>query len=269
MRVRDFGTFDGPLALFGGPYSNLAALEALSRAIGDTPAICTGDVVAYCADPVATVNLMQAMAVQCIAGNCERQVAEGGLDCGCGFAAGSTCDRLSQGWYSYLSSACDTDTIEWLGDQPELGVFMQRGRRYAVIHGGVSSISRFIWPDSPDEVFLEEIGALERLLGRIDGVIAGHCGLAFHRRIDRFQWVNAGVIGLPPHDGRSETRYAILEQGEVVIERLGYDHKTTRRAMRAAGLTQGYQETITTGIWPSEDVLPYSLRRQVPVRANG
>ncbi len=269
MRVRDFGTFDDALVLFGGPYSNLAALEALSRVIGDGPAICTGDVVAYCADPVATVNLMQAMAVECIAGNCERQVAEGGMNCGCGFEAGSSCDLLSRGWYSYLLSACDPDTVSWLGDQPELGTFKHHGRRYAVIHGGVTEISKFLWPDSPEEEFLEEISALEQRLGQIDGVVAGHSGIAFHRRIDRFQWINAGVIGLPPHDGRPETRYAVLKDGDVLIERLTYDHKATRKAMRAAGLTQGYQETITTGIWPSEDVLPPALRHQLPVFAKG
>lgn len=269
MRVRDFGPFDDPVVLFGGPYSNLAALEALSRIVGERRAICTGDVVAYCADPVATVNLMQAMAVECIAGNCERQLAEGALDCGCGFETGSTCDRLSRSWYGFLNSACTPDTIAWLADQPELGVFTQKDRRYAVVHGGATDISRFIWPDSSESTFLQEINCLEQILGKINGVIAGHSGVAFHRRIGRYQWINAGVIGLPPHDGRPDTRYAILSEGEVVIERLRYDHANTRQAMRAAGLTQGYQETITTGIWPSEDILPPSLRRHVPAFASG
>ncbi|MEO1536515.1 MAG: metallophosphoesterase [Pseudomonadota bacterium] len=238
----------------------------MSAAIDGRPAICTGDVVAYCADPNATVQLMQAMTVTCIAGNCERQVAEGGLDCGCGFETGSTCDRLSQGWYSYLSQTCDPDTITWLADQPELGVFTQNGRRYGVIHGGVTAINRFIWPDSPEDVFLEEISALENRIGKVDGVVSGHSGIAFHRRIGTHQWINAGVIGLPPHDGRPDTRYAVLSDGDVVIERLSYNHTATRQAMRQAGLTQGYQETITTGVWPSEDVLPPSLRRQAPAR---
>ncbi|MEO0918471.1 MAG: metallophosphoesterase [Pseudomonadota bacterium] len=261
MRVRDFGPLDTPVVLFGGPYSNLAALEALATEIGERPAICTGDVVAYGAEPVETVNLMRSLDVRCIAGNCERQVAEGGLDCGCGFAPGSTCDRLSQAWYAHLSTACDPDTTTWLADLPEVGVFLQYDRRYAVIHGGATSINRFIWPDSPDEVFLEEITALEGLLGRIHGVIAGHSGVAFHRKIEGYQWINAGAIGLPPHDGRPETRYAVLSQGDVVIERLSYDHATTRRKMVQAGLTQGYHETMTTGLWPSEESLPLSMRR--------
>ncbi len=261
MRVADFGPIDTPVVLFGGPYSNLAALEALSEVIGERPAICTGDVVAYGADPVETVNQMRAMGVHCIAGNCERQVAEGALDCGCGFDDGSACDLLSQGWYAYLAKNCDDDTVAWLADQPELGVFTQGDRRYAVVHGGMTAINRFIWPDSPVEVFLEEITALETRLGRIDGVVAGHSGIAFHRKVEGYQWINAGAIGLPPHDGRPETRYAVLSNGEAIIERLSYDHQRSRDAMEAAGLMQGYHQTMTTGIWPSEDVLPVSLRR--------
>ncbi|MEM7719323.1 MAG: metallophosphoesterase [Pseudomonadota bacterium] len=259
--MRDFGPLDTPVVLFGGPYSNMGALEALADLIDGRPAICTGDVVAYAADPVATVNLMQALGAFCIAGNCERQVAEGGSDCGCGFAAGSTCDRLSQGWYTHLSATCDRDTIQWLADRPEFGVFTQQDRRYAVIHGGATVINRFIWPDSPTEVFLEEITAIEGIMGRVDGVIAGHSGIAFHRKIEGYQWINAGAIGLPPHDGRPETRYAVLKDGDVVIERLSYDHMQTRRRMVRSGLTQGYHEAMSSGLWPSEDVLPPSLRR--------
>ena len=52
MRVQDFGAFDGGVTLFGGPYSNLQALEALAERV-EGPAICTGDVVAYGGDPVS------------------------------------------------------------------------------------------------------------------------------------------------------------------------------------------------------------------------
>jgi predicted phosphodiesterase len=226
-------------------------------------------VVAYCAEPVETVCLMRALAIPCVAGNCEQQVAEGADSCGCGFEDGTSCDRLSQAWYSYLAGACDADTVAWLGDLPEIGIFTQQDRRYAVIHGGVTAINRFIWPDTPAEIFLEEISALEQHTGKIDGIVAGHSGIAFHRRIADVQWINAGAIGLPPHDGRPETRYAVLTDGEVIIERLSYDYERSRRAMEDAGLTQGYHKTLSTGIWPSEDVLPQSLRRQVAAFASG
>jgi predicted phosphodiesterase len=261
MRVEDFGRMDGPVVLFGGPYSNLQALQAMGQVIGESDAICTGDIVAYGASPAETISQFRAMAVPCVAGNCERQIADGADDCGCGFDEGSACNILSKGWYPYALSQCDSDAANWLGELPEIGVFTHQNRRYAVIHGGATAINRFIWPSSPDTVFLEEITALAPLTGKIDGIVSGHSGIAFHRRIDGYQWINAGVIGLPPHDARPETRYAVLDDGEVTIHRLSYDFAEARRAMESAGLTQGYQETLETGIWPSEDVLPSALRR--------
>lgn len=263
MRVRDFGRFEGPLVLFGGVYSNLQALEALAGVLDGRAAISTGDVVGYCADPVATVALMRSLGLPGIAGNCERQVAEGAGDCGCGFGDGSACDLASRGWFPRLVAACDADTVGWMDALPEIGVFTHESRRYGVIHGGVTAINRFIWPSSSDAEFLEEIEALEALTGKVDGIVAGHSGIAFHRRIGGHQWINAGAIGLPPHDGRPETRYAVLDRGEVVIERLHYDHAAQREAMVAAGLTQGYHEALASGLWPSEDGLPPELRRSV------
>ncbi|HGG06309.1 MAG TPA: metallophosphoesterase, partial [Aliiroseovarius sp.] len=46
------------------------------------------------------------------------------------------------------------------------------------------------------------------------------------------------------------------------FHRLSYDPDAAVALMQAAGLTQGYERTMTTGIWPSEDVLPPALRRQ-------
>ena len=73
-----------PLLVFGGPYSNLRV-----------HCICTGDVVAYCAEPEATVAAIQDSGCHVIAGNCEEQLAAGAVDCGCGFADDSACNRLA------------------------------------------------------------------------------------------------------------------------------------------------------------------------------
>ncbi len=261
MQHRDFGHLDGPVVLFGGPYSNLQATEALVRVIGDRAAICTGDIVGYCADPNATATRIREAGCRAVAGNCEKQLAEGAEDCGCGFDDESACDLLSRGWYPYALRSTHAETVAWLGSLPDIGTFAHQGRRYAVIHGGATAINRFLWPSSSEQDFLTEIAFIEKSVGHVDGVVAGHSGIAFHARIGRYQWINAGAIGLPPHDGRPATRYAVLKDGDVIIERLAYDHAAARRAMEAAGLTQGYHEALTTGIWPSEDVLPGELRR--------
>ena len=262
MQVSDFGRFDTPLVLFGGTYSNLQALLALQAVIGTRSAICTGDVVAYGGNPSETVALIRDLGYPVVAGNCERQIAEGADTCGCGFGAGSACDLLSRGWYPFALQSCDAETRAWMAALPDVGIFVQNNRRFAVLHGGATEISRFLWPSSEASDFQREISELETVLGPIDGVVAGHSGIAFHRMIGRHHWINAGAIGLPPHDGRCQTRYAVLEDGDVTFHRLDYDAQSARAAMEAKGLTQGYDQTLTTGIWPSEDILPVELRRQ-------
>ncbi len=261
VKVQDFGQYDGPVLLFGGPYSNLQAAQAFADIVADTPAICTGDVVAYGANSSETLALVRARGWPVVAGNCERQIAVGASDCGCGFGAGTACDILSRGWYPYAIASIGEDDRQWMADLPDIGVFTHQYRRYAVIHGGVTSINRYLWPSSSDADFAHEIAVLEAAVGQVDGIVAGHSGIAFHRQIGPHQWINAGAIGLPPHDARPETRFARLEMGEVTIERLGYDHHAATEAMTKAGLTQGYHRTLETGIWPSQDVLPPELRR--------
>ncbi len=100
----------------------------------------------------------------------------------------------------------------------------------------------------------------------MDGVIAGHSGLPFIRDVAGVRWINAGVIGMPPHDGAPATRYAWLAAGEVHLHRLDYDHGGAQAAMRRAGLCQGYDAALVSGYWPSEDVLPAELRAASAVR---
>ena len=92
--------FDGPVLLFGGPYSNLKAAravlaEAARRQIPPERIVCTGDLVAYGADAKATIDLIRRSGIHLVMGNCEESLSAGAGDCGCGFAPGSSCDQLS------------------------------------------------------------------------------------------------------------------------------------------------------------------------------
>lgn len=267
MNVRDLGELDGSVLIFGGPYSNLQAVEALlgraaQEGIAASRLICTGDVVAYCGDAAATVAALRDAGCAVVAGNCEIQLAAGEDACGCGFAPGSTCDRLSAGWFAHAASSLDAEARGWMAALPRLVLFTHHGRRCAVLHGGMEDVARFLWPTTPDHAFAEEIAAIEAAHGPVDMVFAGHCGLPFIRRIGHTDWVNAGAIGMPPNDGQTATRFAILEGGVPRIEALHYDHVAARDAMERAGLTQGYHLALGSGYWPSEDVLPPDLRRE-------
>jgi len=266
-RIMDLGELDGAVLLFGGPYSNFQALSGLSAwaELAGIPAervICTGDIVGYCAQPVETVRRFRDLGYRSIAGNCERQIATRAAECGCGYDEGSTCSRLAVGWYNFANAQLQHEVRDWFATLPKWITFRHAGRRCVVIHGGASDISRFLWSCSDDQAFLSEITLLERDIGPVDCVIAGHSGQAFDRRIGRHRWINAGVIGMPDNSGTPETAFAVLEGGDLRFQHLHYDAKAARLAMEAAGLIDGYHLTLTDGWWPSEEVLPTELTRQ-------
>ncbi|WP_425100651.1 metallophosphoesterase family protein [Tropicibacter sp. S64] len=255
----------GPVLVFGGPYSNLQAtraIRAMARA-RDIPAercLCTGDVVGYCADPEATVAEIRDWGCRVIAGNVERQLAEGALDCGCGFEAGTACDLLSAGWYAHANAHVGAEARAWMAGLPDALDLTSPLGLLRLVHGGTREVNRFLWPDTEPAVLRQEVAHLPG--ARPAFVFAGHSGLPFRTAVDGAFWVNAGVIGLPPNDGQPQTRYAILHpDGQAEICRLDYDHEGAARAMEDAGLRQGYHHALRSGLWPSQDILPAALRR--------
>lgn len=271
MKHHDLGVLDEDVILFGGPYSNLQALEALfswARAADVPPEqmICTGDIVAYCGAPQRAVEAVRAAGCAVVAGNCEKQLAANADDCGCGFEEGSTCDRLSVAWYAFARTKLDEDEREWMGAIPDVVSFTHHGKRYGVLHGGVTDVAKFIWDVDEDAVFAREWAALEALTGPVDAVIAGHSGLPFLRLTQRGPWINTGVIGMPPHDGAPQTRFGVLSGGQLRIEHLEYDVDGAVADMQAAGLPRDYADALLSGYWPSEDVLPDDLRVAVADR---
>ena len=256
-----WGGAKGPLLIFGGPCSNIQATRALRReaeglGIPASRIICTGDVVAYCADPVATVAEIRDWGVAVVMGNCEESLAAGATDCGCGFAEGTVCDRLSQQWFEFSAAKLSEDDKNWMASLPRRIDLTLDGIRLAAIHGGFSVINRYLFASTPDTEFAQEFD-----LAGVDGVLAGHCGIPFTRLVgDRF-WHNAGALGMPANDADPDTWYALIETAEgtglkISHRRLAYDHLGAARRMRDCGLAEGYAQALETGLWPSLDVLP-------------
>lgn len=256
---------DGPALVFGGPYSNLQATaavlaEAARRGIPPRRVVCTGDVVAYCADAAATSDLVMQSGIHVLAGNCEIQLGADAEDCGCGFDEGTACDLLSAAWYAHARRQVGAAQRAWMAGLPgRLVLGLPDGRRLAVVHGGADDVSRFLFPSTPDAALAAEIAATG-----CDGVIAGHCGIPFARRVGAGLWCNAGAVGMPAHDGTPRAWFALLEPGRaglaVSLLPLDYDHAAAAAAMRRAGLPEGYALGLETGLWPSEDVLPPAER---------
>lgn len=259
---RNLGLREGPLLIFGGPYGNLPATTALrkvseQRGIPPERIICTGDLVAYCAEPEETVRLLRDWGIQIVMGNCEQSLANRAIDCGCGFEAGSTCSALSTEWFRYVDKEISEENRVWMSKLPQNLTFKLAGRQLAVVHGSVTQINRFLFASTPAEDKLAEL----RVLGAdVDGVIAGHCGIPFGQVMAGKAWLNAGVIGMPANDGTQDGWYLLIEPTGGKLQahwhRLSYPAEQTRQAMHNVGLTTGYADAIVSGLWPSEDVLP-------------
>jgi predicted phosphodiesterase/uncharacterized Fe-S cluster-containing radical SAM superfamily protein len=246
--------------VFGGPYSNLEATQALieeADRLGFTPErmICTGDVVAYGADASQTVALVRDSVRHIIKGNCEESLGADSEDCGCGFPENSECSRLSDAWFQHARSELNVADRHWMAGLPESLVLDLDGVRLAVVHGSPSTINRFVFASTGHALKLKEIES-----AGVDGVIGGHCGLPFTQSISGSLWHNSGAIGMPANDGTPRVWYSIISRTAdgIAIEHrsIGYDHAVAAGKMRRAGLPEGYALALSTGVWPSCDVLP-------------
>ncbi|MDP6788729.1 MAG: metallophosphoesterase family protein [Rhodospirillales bacterium] len=264
-RLLDLGILDGPVLVFGGPYGNLEATEVLlaeatSLGIGPSRILCTGDVVAYCADAQATVERIRGAGMAVVQGNCEESLGSDADDCGCGFEEGTACDTLSAQWYAYARQTLDADAKKWMADLPRRITFTMAGRRWAAIHGGVERVNRFLFASTAEADLADELDT-----AGVEGIVAGHCGLPFTRHVGTRLWHNAGVIGLPANDGTPRVWYSLLTPGTkgITVEQrsLEYDHGAAARKMVKRGLPQGYANALHSGLWPSLDVLPAAERK--------
>ena len=261
--VLDLGAIDAPVLVYGGPYSNLQATQALferADALGIAPEhrINTGDIVAYCAAPEATTDAVMAHGGPVVRGNCEESFGAGAEDCGCGFAEGSACDLLARGWFAHAMAELSPESRAVMAACPAEIRFSMAGLRLSAVHGGFSAINRFIFP-ADHAAMADECARTDA-----DIVLAGHSGVPLAQQVKQQWWLNAGVIGMPANDGDPRTWFMVLTPDatglEVVFHRLDYDHAAAAAAMRAVDLAEGYARALETGFWPNMDVMPEADR---------
>ena len=257
--MKALGKIDNRLLVFGGPYSNLASTEAMRSMARELEIdvehiICTGDLVAYCAEPQQTLDLIREWGIHVIMGNCEESLATQQIDCGCGFEEGSTCSTLSIAWYRYARQHIDHDSRRWMHQLPRSLSFQIKDYRFKVVHGSVTHINQFVFPSTSIDIKRRQIVKADA-----EVVIGGHCGIPFGQMIEDKIWLNAGVIGLPANDGSADGWYMLLEPEssgfQVSWHRLPYDADISRKSTLAAGMSE-YAQALTSGLWPSMDILP-------------
>lgn len=258
--IKNLNQIKGKILVFGGVYSNLQALEAVYQKaqelnIDANHIICTGDIVAYCAQPVECINFIKDWGIHCIAGNVEMNLVDDVDDCGCNFEDGSRCDVFSRQWYPYLKSKITSTDLAWMENLPHYLSFAYADKKVFVLHGGYPNTSEFIFKSTPWEVKQNIFDALNA-----DVILAGHCGIPFADTQGDKLWLNAGVIGLPANDGKPKVWYALLDDENEKLSfricELDYDFEIAAQMMEGKPLPQTYTETIRTGIWDNCEILP-------------
>lgn len=249
MRIAELGEIGSQALLYGGPGSNVQAVEqcfavALARGIAHAAVIGTGDVVGPGGNPAAAVEAVRAFGGPVVAGDCDRAVAAGARD------------TL---WQQQAAAALMPEHVAWLRDLPGMVTFTLEGKRVAVIHGGVTEPGRVVWPSDPDAGFAEEIAAVAARVGPVEMVVAGHSGIPFHRRVGTVDWVNAGTVMRPPHDGRPEVRVVHMTAKRVRFLRLPYDVAGAQGDMTRAGRSEVEIAALASGYWADARGLPEAL----------
>ncbi len=258
---------EGPfsrIAVFGGIYNNSHALSALLEdAVGrGAEAIyCLGDLGGFGPNPEKVRPLLEAGAVRSIQGNYEESLAGGREDCNCGYADPRD-NHFAEISYRYTAERCSPELRRWMGSFPRRRRVRVGERELLLVHGSPRRINEFLFQSTTPVPFLEVLLSQERC----DGMLCTHTGLHWHRRLPSGRDViNAGVIGRPANDGRTEVWYCMLDaRNDDRAERLGvemvplaYDHQALAGDMRREELPEEFVETILTGWWTTcLEILP-------------
>lgn len=248
------------VAFIGGIYSNYHALVATLSDIkhrGSDATWFLGDLGAFGPYPDRVPELLIERGIPGIQGNYEESLASGASDCNCGYTDPRD-NAYAQVSYDYTASKTSDAYKRWMNTLPK-NVRLEIGAlRVLLSHGSPRKINEFLWRSTSPDPFLNRICDEYET----DVVICTHTGLHWHKQIGAKRHViNAGVIGRPANDGRTNVWYAMLtvrgESAEVEFIPIEYDHAALAREMREERLPEEFIRTIETGWWTTcLEVLP-------------
>lgn len=254
------------VAFLGGIYSNYLALtEALKLARGrKVDAIyALGDFGAFGPKPDRTIEILREEGIPAIQGNYEESLSSNAPDCHCGYTDPRD-NHFARISYDYTRERTSDEHKRWMGTLPRQIRVTVAGHRLLLCHGSPRRINEFLWRSTTPDAFIR------KLLGdhRADLLVCTHTGLHWKRFLeDGVGAINAGALGRPANDGRTNVWFAIVEekQGRLDAEFVPviYDHQRLAREMKDDGLPAEFVETILTGWWTCcLEILPAKERMQ-------
>jgi predicted phosphodiesterase len=248
------------VAFIGGIYSNYWALRATLDDISRRGADATyflGDLGAFGPHPNRVPELLIERNIRGIQGNYEESLSTRANDCHCGYTDPRD-NHYAQISYDYTFENTSDAFKDWMGTLPR----EIRFDRFLLVHGSPRKINEFLWKSTSPDSFLEKLCTDHDA----DVIVCTHTGLHWHRRLVGGKHViNAGVIGRPANDGRTNVWYTLVDvdRGDVKVEfvPIAYDHHRLAEEMRRERLPEEFLETILTGWWTTcLEILPAKER---------
>ena len=244
------------IAFIGGIYSNYWALRATLDDISRRGVDATyflGDLGAFGPHPDRVPDLLIERAIPGIQGNYEESLSSRADDCHCGYTDPRD-NHYAQISYDYTFANTSDAIKDWMGTLPR----EMRFDGFHLVHGSPRKINEFLWRSTSPDAFLEKLSDARVL-------VCTHTGLHWHRALASGKHVvNAGVIGRPANDGRTNVWYTIVDAGrDVRVEfvPVAYDHRRLAEEMRREKLPEEFVETILTGWWTTcLEILPAKER---------
>lgn len=252
------------LAFIGGIYSNWWALRATLADIeqrGVDGTYFLGDLGAFGPHPNRVPELLIERGIPGIQGNYEESLSTGAQDCHCGYTDPRD-NHYAQISYDYTFANTSDELKRWMGSLPRTIRFTAGDRRFLLVHGSPRKTNEFLWRSTSPAPFLERLCREHEA----DVIVCTHTGLHWHKPLEGGRHViNAGVIGRPANDGRTNVWYAIVQvrEGDVTVEfvPIAYEHERLAAEMRAERLPEEFVETVLTGWWTTcLEVLPAKER---------
>ncbi len=264
-RSEAWSVASGPVALFGGVYSNhlalAATLENAARA-GATDIVCLGDLGAFGPHPDRAVEIVRDAGIPVVQGNYDHSLGHDLDDCRCGYT--DPRDNWFAGLsYRYTYARTSPDHRAWMRQLPAALRLTVGSSRVVACHGSPRRNNEFLWESTSSDAFLAWL--LDA--SEADVLCVSHTGLPWSRVLsDGRRVVNVGAIGRPANDGRTDVVYALLAvdaEGALRVDwrRVAYDHLRLAAEMRAESLPEEFVETIEAGWWTTcLEVLPWRER---------
>jgi putative phosphoesterase len=204
-------------------HANWPALEAVLGVQAFDYVVVVGDLVSYGPHPREVVEWVRNHATVAVRGNHDDALACGS-DCRCA----PTSKPLATATRAVHRELLPLEDIRFLGSLPRTASLQSAGHTLFAVHASPRDhLYRYtLTPQASDEHVRRQVSHV-----RADYVLLGHTHLPMVRSSGRRLVVNPGSVG-QPRDGDPRTSFAVIEDGDVALKRVGYDVERTARDLR-------------------------------------